>query len=571
MLTPNMSDEELDSVFRRVADEYPPEAPPPGAWERLDDQLATAAATQQLRSKVLRAFGAEVATVAVLLWLGSQLLPQRRPLAPAPATELATTTTANAATTEASRTRSAATVASARSTTTPVGGSSATAAAATRSASPATASSSANLATAAAPEPLASAGAAAKRATQPRLAAGPVGGLASAAQLPASVAAEASRTRSTTSASGATRHTVPATSASGMAHRALPAASAFDTTHRTLSNVSVFEADSPASLATPLTDAAGSTLSVAETDDVAGPHRLAKATHKQALPGAAPGGEYARRVRSGTALVASDYRPASKKTAITQPDKAENLPVARLAEAPQAGRVAQLPLMHYTLPESLTGLALLPPADSTKEPKQVAARPPYRVVLGLLGAPSVSAVRTAQSAQIGADYGLTLEYVLTPRLRVRAGLISSQKRYRAASADYESPAAWKWPMGDYMLDANCRITEIPLDLRFDVLRRPTYALFTSVGINSLLMRNERYSYDWTMNGQTFTKTAQVVNGSNHFLSVLNLSVGVERPIGGRWSAQVEPFWQLPLGGVGAGKVRLSSAGASFSLKFGLIR
>ena len=558
MLTPNMSDEELDSVFRRVADEYPPEAPPPGAWERLDDQLATAATTQQLRSKVLRAFGAEVATVAVLLWLGSQLLPQRSLLAQAPVAELPTTTaTAYPATTEASRARLTATVASARTTTTPAGGSSATAAAPNGlSASPTTAR--ASLATVAAPEPLASASTTAKRVSQPRLAAGPVGRSASSVQRTAPVIAEASRTRSTASTSSATRHTVPV-------------ASAFNTTHRTLSNVSVSEADTPASLATPLTDAAGSTLSVAKTYNVVVSRPLAKPTHKQALLGAAPSGEHARRVRSGTVLVASNYLPVSEKTATNQPDNAENLPVARLAEAPQAGRAAQLPLANYSLPESLAGVALLPPADSTKEPKKPAARPPYRVVLGLLGAPSFSAVRTAQSAQIGADYGLTLEYLLTPRLRVRAGLISSQKRYRAASSDYEAPTSWQWFAGDYMLDANCRITEIPLDLRFDVLRRPTYALFTSVGINSLLMRNERYSYDWTMNGQTFTKTAQVVNGSNHFLSVLNLSVGVERPIGGRWSAQVEPFWQLPLGGVGAGKVRLSSAGASFSLKFGLIR
>jgi hypothetical protein len=175
MLTPNMSDEELDSVFRRVADEYPPEAPPPGAWERLDDQLATAATTQQLRSKVLRAFGAEVATVAVLLWLGAQLLPQRSLLAQAPVAELpTTTTTAYPATTEASRTRLTTTVASARTTTTPAGGSSATAATPNGlSASPTTTQ--ASLATVAAPEPLASASTTAKRASQPRLAAGRVG------------------------------------------------------------------------------------------------------------------------------------------------------------------------------------------------------------------------------------------------------------------------------------------------------------------------------------------------------------------------------------------------------------
>jgi hypothetical protein len=272
-----------------------------------------------------------------------------------------------------------------------------------------------------------------------------------------------------------------------------------------------------------------------------------------------------------SALVGSYEPVGSKKNTTKEAVKAEELSVAGLAEAPAASRVAQLPLGIYPLPDSLGGLARVLPADSSKEQKRPAPRAPYRLVVGLLGAPAFSAVRTPQTAQLGGDYGLTLEYLLTPRLRVRAGLISSRKRYRAASTDYEAPAAWQWFAGDYMLNANCRITEIPLDVRYDVLCRPTFALFTSLGVNSLLMRNEQYSYDWTMNGQTFTKSAQVLKGSNHFLGVLNLSVGVERPIGGRWSAQVEPFWQIPLGGVGAGHVHLSSAGAAFSLKFGLIR
>ena len=216
-------------------------------------------------------------------------------------------------------------------------------------------------------------------------------------------------------------------------------------------------------------------------------------------------------------------------------------------------------------------VAQQPIADTTQPPRRRAPRPPYRVLVGVLAGPNFSGVRTAETARLGIDYGLTLEYRFSPKLRVRAGLLSSQKHYLAASTDYEAPAAWQWFAGTYDLTANCRITEIPLDLRYDVLQRPTYAVFTSLGFNSLLMRNERYSYDWMANGQTFTKSAEVLKGSNHFLSMLNVSVGFEKPLGQRWSAQVEPFWQIPLGGVGAGKVRLTSAGASFSLKFGLLR
>ncbi|MBJ6145526.1 hypothetical protein [Hymenobacter sp. BT559] len=209
-------------------------------------------------------------------------------------------------------------------------------------------------------------------------------------------------------------------------------------------------------------------------------------------------------------------------------------------------------------------------ADSTP-PRRPAPRPPYRVVVGLLAGPSASGVRTAQSARLGLDYGLTLEYRFTTRLRLRAGLLSSQKHYLAASTDYQAPAAWQWFPGTYDLVASCRVTEIPLDLRYDVVSRKTFTVFTSLGLNSLLMRDERYSYDWTMNGQTFTKSAQVLKGSNHFLSVLNLAVGFEKPLGTRWSVQAEPFWQVPLGGVGAGQIRLTSAGAAFSLKYGLLR
>jgi hypothetical protein len=237
-----------------------------------------------------------------------------------------------------------------------------------------------------------------------------------------------------------------------------------------------------------------------------------------------------------------------------------------------AGRVASLAVAQYPLPVVLRQSALQQSAaDTAQPPRPRAPRPPYRVLVGLLAGPNFSGVRTAQTARLGIDYGLTLEYRFSSRLRVRAGLLSSQKRYLAASTDYDAPAAWQWYAGTYDLTASCRITEIPLDLRYDVVSKPTYAVFTSLGVNSLLMRDERYSYDWTANGQTFTKSAEVLKGSKHFLSVLNVSVGFEKPLGQRWSAQVEPFWQLPLGGVGAGKVRLTSAGASFSLKFGLVK
>ena len=171
---------------------------------------------------------------------------------------------------------------------------------------------------------------------------------------------------------------------------------------------------------------------------------------------------------------------------------------------------------------------------------------------------------------MGGDLGLSLEYRLTNRLRVRASLIRSVKRYKSDSEYYTPPAAWGWRSGDYEVNGNCRITEIPVDLRYDLISRPTYTVFFSAGINSLLMRNERYNYDYYVNGQRRTAAACVENGANFALSVVNLSTGAERQLNNRFSLQAEPFVQLPLGGVGAANVRLSSAGLLFSLKYGFL-
>jgi hypothetical protein len=319
-----------------------------------------------------------------------------------------------------------------------------------------------------------------------------------------------------------------------------------------------------------------------------------------------------RPAKSETQQVLSRYllaaKPVSKRrklaTAIEQPQsvlfgdeskKQSEAPLSSFApESALAATFSQKPadeLAHlsfqqrdlaqeFTLPlvlplsaqDTLAGVLRrpIPPVDSTTQPEKSVASF-YRVVIGVAAAPSWSAVRTLNTAQLGGNLGLTLEYRLTTRLRLRTGLVRSVKRYEAASSDYTPLPAWNWRPGNYEVYANCRITEIPLDLRYDMVSKPTYLVFAGAGLTSLLMRHEQYAYDYQVNGQNRTAAAKVVNGSNYAFGLFTISTGVERALGSRWSVQAEPFLELPLGSVGAGKVRLSSAGATFSLKYGLLR
>ncbi|WP_345109626.1 hypothetical protein [Hymenobacter algoricola] len=210
-------------------------------------------------------------------------------------------------------------------------------------------------------------------------------------------------------------------------------------------------------------------------------------------------------------------------------------------------------------------------ADSAAAaPRVPTARPLARLTVALQYAPELSTVRWASYTAPGSNVGVQLEYRFAPKWRLSAGVLRSVKRYAARGTDYHPPTQY-WT-NYYTIDeveATCRITDIPLNLRYDVLQRARAAVFASVGVSSLLMRQEDYRYYYLYKGNPVARSWGLRRGSNHLLSILNLSAGYERTLGGRWAVQAEPFVKIPLGGVGFGKVKLSSAGAFLSLKYAL--
>lgn len=194
-----------------------------------------------------------------------------------------------------------------------------------------------------------------------------------------------------------------------------------------------------------------------------------------------------------------------------------------------------------------------------------------RLSIAGLYAPELSTVRWASYSPPGSNLGLLLEYRFASRWRVNVGALRSVKRYAARGSDYHPPAAY-WT-NYYVVDevnATCHIIDVPVNLRYDVLQGAQTAVFASVGLSSLLMREETYHYSYLLQDQPKTRDWSLYKGSNHLLSVLNLSAGYEHLLSRRWAAQAEPFVKIPLGGVGFGKVKLSSAGVFFSLKYALL-
>ncbi|MCB2376054.1 porin family protein [Hymenobacter sp. BT635] len=528
MRTPDMSDEELDALFQRGAENYPDEHNL-SAWLQMERKLDAAAAEQLVRQRVLRmvALEAVLLLVALLVWFGV--------FAPSALPPLASATLTSPSARQLEQT-----IAARRQTALP--------AAATNRPTPAREPAAAPVA------PLVAADVAStsmpasaslptpttqilryehENLTRPRrkqlLAALPVNpgrqpavGFqheVRAAVRPASAAPAAVQASEASGGAVSSQHPSPTQFSLGVVNPISP----------TLEH------------AASLLPGSGQGISIRENSPV--PPASAAAPAETVAPEAA---------------VAAAARPGSeplpdRTSGATQPD----------STAPAASAVAT---------NSAIAASSALPADSSRE-KAPRARPAYRLSIGVLYAPELSAVGWANGPGLGSNLGVQLEYRLTDRLRLTAAALRSVKRYAARGSDYHPPTGYWTNNHDYTInqvDAVCRITDVPLNLRYDALRRPNAAAFASIGLSTLLMRNEQYRYAYEYYGKPAERTWSLAKGSNHYLSVLNLSVGYEHRLPGRWSVQGEPFMKIPLGGVGFGKVKLSSAGVFLGLKYNLL-
>ena len=253
--------------------------------------------------------------------------------------------------------------------------------------------------------------------------------------------------------------------------------------------------------------------------------------------------------------------PASEASQTGAPDS--SAAASGTAIATLAPNSAQLLLAGAaTLPTPLAPITAVPANLPTP------VRQP-RFYIGLVAAPDLTTVKFVDVERPKLNIGVVLEYRLTNRLRVSTGLLRANKEYFARREDYDWSAYPRAATRNFTwVDGACTVLDVPLNLRYDAVVRPQARLFGSVGLSSFFMQRERYSYDYKEYNTSYYWERSYVNANRHLFSVLNLSFGYEHQLGKHLSLQAEPYLKVPLAGVGAGKVRLTSGGIFFGVKYG---
>ncbi len=178
--------------------------------------------------------------------------------------------------------------------------------------------------------------------------------------------------------------------------------------------------------------------------------------------------------------------------------------------------------------------------------------------------PDVSFVKLNNVGKTTLTYGAGISYGFAKRFTARAGFYVSKKVYEASPDQYHTPGGNYPYLTD--IDAKCNIYEIPLSLSYSFGQRKKHNWFGSVGLSSFIMKKEDYVYNYkTPAGQTYSYAYGASNENKHYFSVLNLSGGYQYQFNKWLSMQAEPYLQVPLGGVGAGKIKLNSAGVLFTV------
>ncbi|MFC5409895.1 hypothetical protein ACFPMF_11290 [Larkinella bovis] len=191
-------------------------------------------------------------------------------------------------------------------------------------------------------------------------------------------------------------------------------------------------------------------------------------------------------------------------------------------------------------------------------------------------APDWNFVGKSTKAATDFQLGLLGEFRFARRFTIQSGVIRSVKKYTAAASDYTKPEHWYGPSYESVA-AVCTILDIPVNLRFDALVNERQRWFISSGFSSYIMQKEYYKYQYPYGVNPSQKKYEEWSGQSgfHEFSHLNFSLGYERtfsPDGPlrRFSWQVEPFLKYARRStLGYGKIRLTSTGLFFSLRYRL--
>lgn len=225
----------------------------------------------------------------------------------------------------------------------------------------------------------------------------------------------------------------------------------------------------------------------------------------------------------------------------------------------------QIPTLNFT--SSLASRSIVSPRITNSSQNIQTEKTSYpfggRFNLSIQAAPDLSGIKLNEVGKSGQAFGIGASYFLRPRLSIATGVFYSFKPY---STDGETLQSYGHQPD--RIFGECDILDIPFNFRYYPVEGRLQRAFFSLGLSSYFMLKEHYELEYeNYTGYPYTEEINVSGVNNHFFGVVNISAGYERKLGKQLGIQVEPYFKVPINGVGEGDISLKSTGLFVGLNY----
>ncbi|MEP6466108.1 MAG: outer membrane beta-barrel protein [Parafilimonas sp.] len=186
---------------------------------------------------------------------------------------------------------------------------------------------------------------------------------------------------------------------------------------------------------------------------------------------------------------------------------------------------------------------------------------------GIVAGPEFNQVKSQGFKKAGFNIGLVAGYKLNNTISVEAGIVYKNKYYFSDGKYFNVNKNTSMPAGMKIISLNgsSNVLEIPVDIKYTVAHTKKSAVFAAAGISSYILLKENNNYNGSLNGVQEDLKRSYKNVSTGLFSSVDVSAGYEHTIGKQNTLRIRPYVQIPLKGMGVGKMQVMSTGINIAL------
>jgi hypothetical protein len=185
---------------------------------------------------------------------------------------------------------------------------------------------------------------------------------------------------------------------------------------------------------------------------------------------------------------------------------------------------------------------------------------------GIVASPDISTVKLQHVSKVGYNAGIVVGYRISRHVAVETGVLLERKYYYSDGSHFSTK---KIPVpADVKIinvDGWCNMIEIPVTARYVFGIKEKSNWYVNGGLTSYIMSRENYAYKYEQNNWVDTKTWDYRNSTRNWFSIIHAGVGYEHRLGAVGTLRVEPYLNIPAGGVGIGNLPITSVGLNVGI------